>query len=259
MPANVFEVSSSIIFPRSTGLSDGSVVVNISPPAPSNPRSRSPLPPSEAEIKSGPENPIYRLPQSLSSGGLKIHLNDYVPSRKIDINRRSAYSSIDEDHIIYEISKASLGEAAVDYVMTNFLFDPSEGGYGRGTIKFTPGWISGGTWVVSYRTKKPGQVQEQRIDLKFDEGGKEDKVWKMTFPMEGVVARELKQPDGMWGENGRALEIVEGGCGIEGWSDKEWRDFLMAAFIAKVWRDCTSTPWMGASVRTGEAKSLSTW
>lgn len=182
-----------------------------------------------------------------------------MPSKKIDINRRSAHGGIDEEHIIYEIAKATLGDTGVDYVFSNFLFDPAEGGYGKGTIKFTPGWISGGTWTVSYRTKRPGIVQEQRVDLKFDDGGKEDKIWKMTFPMEGVVAREIPQPEGMFAENGRALEIVEGGCGIEGWDDKEWRDFLMAVFITKVWRDCVTTPWFGSSVRTGEAKGLSTW
>jgi hypothetical protein len=256
------QISSSIIFPQSRSLGDGSVAITIEPPAhTAGGRYAAPTPASERQVlKTGPEHPLYRLPQSISSGGLKIHLNTYVPPKAHEKpTRRSLLSSIDEDNIIFEIAKASLGDAGAEYVMTNFQRDDGEGSYGRGSIKFTPGWISGGTWTVAYVYKTAGQVQESRVDLKIDEGGWQDGVWKMTFPMEGVVARENPQEEGAFGENGRSIDIVDGSPGLDGWTETEWRDFLAACWITKVWNVCTRAGWFGASIRSGEAGALRTW
>jgi hypothetical protein len=168
-------------------------------------------------------------------------------------------SAIDEDHIIFEIAKASLGDSGAEYRITNFQREDGEGSYGRGAVKFVPGWFSGGTWTIEYVYKTAGHTQESRVDLKVDEGGKEDGVWKMTFPMAGLVAKERPQEEGAFGENGRSLDINDGSPGLEGWTEAEWRDFLTACWITKVWNVCTRTRWFGTSVRNGEASSLRTW
>ena len=261
------EISGSIIYPKSNRVfSDGSVAVHVEPPAPSAAvADRRPARLQDgpnALLQTGPEHPLYRLPQSISSGGLRVHLNNYVPPKPFNVerpHRQSSLSAVDEDHIIYEISKASLGESGAEYKITDFQREDGQGSYGKGTVKFTPGWFSGGTWTVTFVYKSAGTVQESRIDLKVDEGGKDDGVWKMTFPMEGVVAREPPQQDGSFGENGRSLGIVSGSPGLELWTEGEWRDFLAACWITKVWNVCTRTGWLGASIRSGEAGVLRTW
>ncbi|KAI5858537.1 hypothetical protein BZA05DRAFT_381548 [Tricharina praecox] len=261
-PPLTLEISSSIIFPRSNSLGDGSIVIDVSPPSPAGGSRPMQQPLRKDVLKTGPEHPIYRLPQSISSGGLKVHLNQYTPPnpRGIEkIQRRSLISAIDEEHIIFEIAKASLGDAGAEYAIHNFLREDGEGSYGRGSVKFTPGWFSGGVWTVAYVYKSAGQVQESRVDLRVDEGGKEDGIWKMTFPMEGVIARERPQEEGAFAENGRSIDIVDGSPGLEGWSDAEWRDFLAACWITKVWNICTRTQWFSASIRKGEANGLRTW
>jgi len=259
------EIASSVIYPRSNSFNDGSVRIDITPPSPvhsgATPQDAKPSP-----LLSGPEHPLYRLPQSISSGGLKVHLNAYVPPKKTRTGqlgerpkRDSLHSTIDEDHIIFEVSKSSLGDAGADYVISNLRRDDGEGSYGRGHVVFTPGWIWGGTWIVEYNYKSAGQAQESRVDLQVVEGGREDGVWKMTFPMEGIVAREMPKPLDRFGENGRALEIVDGSPGLDGWSEAEWRDFLTACWITKVWNACTRTPWLTAIIREGEGRSLPRW
>jgi hypothetical protein len=248
----VLEIRSSIIFPRS-------VPVNITGEAP-------PFNPDETPaaapviLQTGPDHPVYRLPQSLSSPGLKVHLNEYVkpkPRHEISsLNRRSSISTIDEGHVIFRVAKASIGDSSSEYTITNYRRDDGDG-YGRGHVRFVPGWISGGTWEVSYVYKKPEVPEEQRIDMTCDEGGSENGIWKMTYPFEGVVARELEQPQGEFGENGKAVEVMPGPPGLEGWSPADWRDFIMAVFITKVWRDCTKTSWMGAGV--AETSMLRRW
>jgi len=261
-PPLTLEISGSIIFPRSNSLGDGSVVINISPPSPAAGSRPTQAPIHKEVLETGPSHPIYRLPQSISSGGLKVHLNKYTPPdpRGIEkIRRRSLLSAIDEEHIIFEISKTSLGDAGAEYAIHNFQREDGEGSYGRGSVKFTPGWFSGGVWTVGYVYKSAGQVQESRVDLQVDEGGNEDGVWKMTFPMQGVIARERPQEEGAFGENGRSIDIVDGSPGLEGWNDAEWRDFVAACWITKVWNVCTRTKWFGSSIRKGEANSLGTW
>jgi hypothetical protein len=255
MPPLTLQISSSIIFVKSQSLADSGAVAITVDPASSGASS-----PQQEVLKTGPENPLYRLPQSISSHGLKIHLNRYVKPKGFEKpTRRSLRSSIDEDHVIYQASKASIGEGSSDYVLTNFARDDGEGSYGRGTMKFTPGWVSGGTWNVTYVYKSAGQVQESRVDLKIDEGGWNDRVWKMTFPFEGTVATESPQEEGAFGENGRSIEIVDGHPG-GGWTENEWRDFLTACWITKVWNQCTRAGWFGASIRKdSEAGQLRTY
>lgn len=250
---HILEIRSSIIFPRSvpTTSSDEETAITITGLPTSDPT-------SPTNVLTGPDHPVYRLPQSLSSAGLKIHLNEYVKPRRetTSLNRKSTFSSIDEGHIIYQIAKASIGESSSEYTITNFRRDDGDG-YGRGHMHFTPGWFSGGVWEAAFVYKKPGVPQEQRLDLKCDEGGSENGIWKMTFPMEGVVARELEQPQGEFGENGKAVEIMPGPPGLEGWNEGDWRDFVTALFITKVWRDCTKTDWMGHGVK--ETENLRGW
>ena len=124
-------------------------------------------------------------------------------------------------------------------------------------MAFTPGWFSGGSWTVSYFYKTAGQVTDSRIDLKVDEGGKDNGVWRMTYPLEGVVATERPQEEGAFDENGRVLDIVEGK--LDDWTDAEWRDFISACWITKVWSTCTRTGWMSSSIRSGEGAGLGTW
>ncbi|KAF8535551.1 hypothetical protein BDD12DRAFT_751707 [Trichophaea hybrida] len=258
------QIAGSIIYPKSNNVfNDGSVAVDIQPLAAAvgSRISRVQGPPNAA-LQTGPEHPLYRLPQSISSGGLKVHLNTYVPPKKSGIekiDRRSSLSVIDEDHIIFEIAKSFLGDSGSEYKITNFQREDGEGSYGRGIVKFIPGWFSGGTWTIEYVYKNAGHAQESRVDLKVDEGGKEDGIWKMTFPMAGIVAKEKPQEEGAFGENGRSLDIMDGSPGLEGWSEAEWRDFLAACWITKVWNICTRTQWLGASIRSGEAGSLRTW
>ncbi|KAI5788446.1 hypothetical protein EDC01DRAFT_660139 [Geopyxis carbonaria] len=264
MAPTTLEIASSIIYPVATGLNDAAISINITPPSV---HTYQPPPPSLPTLPTGPNHPLYRLPQSLSSGGLKVHLNTYTPpsnsKRDAAVNRANAFSSIDEEHIIFEIAKASIGDAAASYTLTHF---GAEGdGYGRGEVRFTPGWISGGVWDVGYVFKRPGHAQESRVDLQCDDGGAQSGVWRMTFPMAGVVARETMRVAGgteqgeVVSENGRGIEIAEGAPGLEGWSEGDWRDFLAACFCAKVWRECTRTKWFGASARKGETGGLGRW
>ncbi|KAA8914294.1 hypothetical protein FN846DRAFT_675706 [Sphaerosporella brunnea] len=241
MTSLTLQISSSIIFAQPPPAEDsGAVAIFVGSSAASQ----------QEPLKAGPENPLYRLPQSISSGGLKIHLNNYVKPKGFEKpTRRSLLSSIDEDHVIYEIRKASVGEGSGEYFLTNHARDDGEGSYGRGKMKFTRGWISGGTWNVTYVYKTAGQVQESRIDLQVDEGGWNDMVWKMTFPMEGVVAKEFPQEADAFGENGRSMEIFDGTSALQGWTQKEWRDFLTACWITKVWNQCTRTGWFSSSIR----------
>lgn len=262
------EISYSIIYPKSYTPSDrpDSFKIDLAPPPfpPPKARGRSTLSTlANADLKIGEEHPLYRLPQSVSSGGLKIHLNNFVPVKLSNKgpserpHRRSDYSAIDEDHIIFEIVKTSIGESDATYAFTNIQREDGEGSYGRANMTFTPGWFSGGTWTARYLFKGAGDVQDSRIDLKVDEGGKQDGVWKMTYPLEGTVALERKQAEGAFGENGRVLDIIDGK--LEGWADAEWRDFLTACWITKVWNNCTRSGWLSSSIRSGEGAGLATW
>ncbi|KAL7266576.1 hypothetical protein RUND412_010875 [Rhizina undulata] len=253
------EIFSSIIYPkRATPFSSDSITIDITPPSPTLSQPSSSSPPC------GPENPLYRLPQSVSSGGLKIHLNAFVaPARspasqaKNDVNRHSHTSRIDRNHVLYEISKTPVG---ADYALTCFRHGKNSGGYGRCKMSFTKGWLSGGVWDIEHVGKAPGELKENRLELTVDEGGNEDGVWKMKLPVEVVVAREKPQPQGEFGENGKSIEILEEGLsGLEGWTEEGWRDFLTACWITKVWYEGTRTPWLGASARSGEASMLGRW
>jgi hypothetical protein len=164
---------------------------------------------------------------------------------------------IDEDHILFEISKAPVG---ADYAITCFRYGKNSGGYGYGQMGFTSGWLSGGVWSVEYKTQAPGAKVEVLVKMQVDERGPEDGVWKLTEPVQKVVAKERPQRQGEFGENGRSIEILEedyAGQGIM--SGEDWRDFVTACWITKVWREATRKPLFFTSVRSGEAGNLRTW
>lgn len=259
------EISSSIIFPKFADSFDA-VTIDITPPSPTHPgapvitHSKPPI------LATGPENPLYRLPQSLSSGGLKVHLNAFVKPRVVEsienqaqteITRDSRTSIVDKDHILYEISKTPIG---ADYSLACFRHGKQTGGYGYGGMSFKAGWFSGGVWTVEYVTKAPGKHVEYNLKLTVDEGGKEDGVWKLVEPVQRVVAKEKLQEEGSAGENGRVIELYEDEVvGLAGMPEHEWRDFLTACWITKVWREATKTPFLGHSAREGEAGKLARW
>lgn len=259
------EISSSIIFPKFAASFDA-VTIDITPPSPTHPgapvitHSKPPI------LATGPENPLYRLPQSLSSGGLKVHLNAFVKPRVVDsvenqaqteITRDSRTSIVDKDHILYEISKTPIG---ADYSLACFRHGKQTGGYGYGGMSFKAGWFSGGVWTVEYVTKAPGKHVEYNLKLTVDEGGKEDGVWRLVEPVQRVVAKEKPQEEGSAGENGRAIELYEDEVvGLAGMPEHEWRDFLTACWITKVWREATKTPFLGHSAREGEVGKLARW
>lgn len=259
----VLEISLSIIYPIADSLDDGSIAIDIAPPAQAHAGAIAKQPPPPA-LATGPANPLYRLPQSLSSGGMKIHLNAYSPSggslenkAHRELARTSRFSMVDEDHILFEIAKAPVG---ADYAIMSFRYGKSSGGYGYGQMGFTSGWLSGGVWHIEYKTQAPGASVEVLVKMQVTEGGVEDGVWKLTEPVQKVVAKERPQRQGEFGENGRGIEILEedySGQGAMGGED--WRDFVTACWITKVWREATRKPLFFTSVRSGEAKDLRTW
>jgi len=210
-------------------------------------------------LQTGSDHPLYRLPQSISSGGIKIHLNKFArqtesPYKEAKKLRRQSLShAIDEDHVLFEINKALVGSG---YLLETY--GPNDS-YGKAEMNFTPGWISGGTWDVKYVYKTPEVSQECRLEMKLVEGGKENGVWTMTYPSQEAVAAELPQKEDSYGENGRRIEILSPLPKLPGWSDEKWRDLLTACWITKTWRDCTKSAWLGKSVRAGEASNLGRW
>lgn len=256
------EIASSIIFPQPIA-HGGAVTIDITPPSPTG---LTPTPAPAPPLATGPENPLYRLPQSLSSGGLKVHLNAFVKPRvkespegqaSSELTRDSRTSILDKDHILYEITKTPVG---ADYNLTCFRHGKHSGGYGYGTMEFKAGWFSGGTWTVNFMTKAPGKLVEHRICMSVDEGGKDDGVWKMWEPVEKIVARENAVSPDSYGENGRAVEIYDDQVtGAAGMPEVEWRDFLTACWITKVWREATRAPMMANSARKGETGALGRW
>ncbi|CCX14893.1 hypothetical protein FPQ18DRAFT_316667 [Pyronema domesticum] len=264
MSTITLEISGSTIFVKENqGYDNEFVTVNIGGPAPVRRRRTGPIDRPNKTLKTGPEDPIYRLPQSISSGGLKIHLDLYTKPKPVNIDKPNKRASLtqDEDSIIFEISKSSLGDSAHAYKINNFHREDNEGNYGRGTVKFTPGWIRGGVWEIEYYYKVADKIEEQRVDMRIDEAGGNDGLWKMTFPFQGNVAKEHPQPADSFGENGRSFEIISGDPGLEGVTESEWRDLLTACWITKVWDSCTRTGWFSASVKGSntEAGALGNW
>lgn len=175
---------------------------------------------------------------------------------QVEITRDSRTSIVDKDHILYEVSKAPVG---ADYTLVCFRHGKQSGGYGYGQMSFKQGWFSGGVWTVEYLTKAPGTLVEHRLKLTVDEGGREDGVWKLVEPVQRVVAKEKRQQEG-YGENGRGVEIYEDEVvGLAGMPEVEWRDFLTACWITKVWREATRTPFLGHSAREGDEGKLGRW
>lgn len=259
------EISSSIIFPKFATTFEA-VTIDITPPSPTHPGAPA-IPYNRPPVlATGTENPLYRLPQSLSSGGLKVHLNAFVKPRvkeslenqaQSEIARDSRTSIVDKDHILYEISKAPIG---ADYTLACFRHGKQSGGYGYGEMSFKAGWFSGGVWTVEYVTRAPGTLVEHKLKLTVDEAGKEDGVWKLVEPVQRVVAKEKPQQEGSSNENGRVIELYEDEVvGLAGMPEQEWRDFLTACWITKVWREATRVPFLGHSAREGEAGNLTRW
>lgn len=259
------EISSSIIFPKFAVLYDA-VTIDITPPSPTHPGAPVVQHHKPPVLATGPENPLYRLPQSLSSGGLKVHLNAFVKPRikeniesqaQTEITRDSRTSIVDKDHILYEISKAPIG---ADYSLVCFRHGKHTGGYGYGEMAFKAGWFSGGVWTVDYVTKAPKKGVQHTLRLTVDEGGKEDGVWKLVEPVQRVVAKEKPQEEGSAGENGRVIELYEDEVvELAGMPEQEWRDFLTACWITKVWKEATKAPFLSHSAREGEAAGLTRW
>ncbi|KAG0136412.1 hypothetical protein HOY82DRAFT_589429 [Tuber indicum] len=267
MPPLTLEISLSIIYPTTTTpFSDGSVRIDIT--APDQAHRGDVVPqhqPPPTILQTGPSHPIYRLPQSLSSGGMKIHLNAYAASGGTpevmshrELARSSRTSMIDKDHILYEITKVPVGS---DYRLECFRYGKGTGAYGFGLMSFVSGWLSGGVWNVVYKTQASGAKVETSVKIQIDDGGSEHGVWKLIEPVQKVVARERPPREGEYGENGRSIEIFEDdfhGQGIM--PGEEWRDFIVACWITKVWREATRKPLFETSVRSStEAGTLRTW
>lgn len=176
---------------------------------------------------------------------------------QVEITRDSRTSIVDKDHILYEISKSPVG---ADYSLVCFRHGKQSGGYGYGNMGFVAGWFSGGVWTVEYVTRAPGTLVEHRVKVVVDEGGKEDGVWKLVEPVQRVVAREAPREGEEQREDGRSVEIYEDEVvGLCGMPEEEWRDFLTACWITKVWREATRVPFLGQSARAGEAGKLGRW
>jgi hypothetical protein len=165
---------------------------------------------------------------------------------------------IDKDHILYEITKVPVGS---DYRLECFRYGKGTGAYGFGLMSFVSGWLSGGVWNVEYKTQASGAKVETSVKIQIDDGGSEHGVWKLIEPVQKVVARERPPREGEYGENGRSIEIFEDdfhGQGIM--PGEEWRDFIVACWITKVWREATRKPLFETSVRSStEAGTLRTW
>lgn len=247
------QIYGSIIFPSSyTSVAADAVAIDITPPAADASKAS-----GHQVLKTGCDNPLYFLPQSLS-GGMKVHLNRYTKPRRAydsrttggeNIHRHSRISSIDRENILYEVQKSFVSQ---EYTISSFGSGKPDDGYGEGVLNFTPGWISGGQWTIEYKYKLPGNPTEQRIEAKVDEGGKEHGIWKMTYPSAMIIAKENPQPADASFQNMRSIDI-EDVPQVECWDTNSWRDFLAACWIVKIWSDCTrdrGKVWLGKSIRS---------
>jgi hypothetical protein len=213
-----------------------------------------------------PKNPMFFLPQSLSAS-LEFQVSKPIPpSKALDI----AYGK-SIHNAIWDIRRNALGDAWVlDYVKKGFAkLD------GRGSLHFTPGWFSGGVFRAEYSHVKsrinpipnpaPEPTGEERdllpdeeefsIHLICDDLGAEDGKWKLVDPDltrnpkqlgSRVLAEELPAvPGEVPGAEKNELELLEQKekirfawdlSGIEGFTEHEIQELIVALWVCKVWR-----------------------
>lgn len=220
-----------------------------------------------------PKQPVYFLPQSLSSTFEFQISHPIPPSKALDINYGKSIQNA-----IWDIRRSPLGDS--------WQFDLVKKGAakldGRGSLNFTAGWLSGGWFRAEYSHVKPRinplttpapeptgedrdllpDEEEFSIHLICDDLGAEDGKWKLVDPDltknpkqlgSRVLAEELPVVPGQSAAVERdEVDILEQKekirfawdlGGIEGFTDAEIRELIVCLWVCKVWRCRNRKKW----------------
>lgn len=236
-------------------------------------------------------SPAYFLPQSLSNA-LQFHLN--MPSPPLAHNK-----PLDRSHLtstlrtIFDISRSPLGDS---WVLTHLRRNTGPNVVdARGTLEFTPGWVYGGVFVAEYSICKDGfevtgiesregdvtrnngrrgaskwgrdllpEEREFEVKIMVDDLGEKNGQWRIVDAADPksfgtVIAEEVDQVEGE--STKERIRFVGSMPAVEGFTEQEIREFVVACWVCKCWRTRNRRRWFGRSARdeSNEVAGLRTY
>ncbi|RPB17871.1 hypothetical protein L211DRAFT_832861 [Terfezia boudieri ATCC MYA-4762] len=205
-----------------------------------------------------PSSPLYFLPTSLSTHSITLFINRYTPTTLTTRSRDTLH-----EHKLFAITKIPTTDT---YTFVSHV----PGRSGKGIIRYTSGWLWGGSWEAEFSFFDESLDKERRLILTYPGGPGAKWMLSEAEVVPGPVTEDGKMGPSTVGELRPETLVAEEQSNKHPATEEEAgaergetilihtgkqevtdivRELITVAWVTKCWNERTRGGWFGSSVK----------